>query len=71
MYLPFLLVRRVALFHLVSRAHLLYQKVLDCQENQDHQGVREAHPCLQAQRYQGDPDYPKKNFKEQSVSCVT
>lgn len=64
MYLPFLLVRLVALFHQVSQAHLLFQQVLDCQENQSYQGVQEAHPCLQAPRYQGDLDCPKRNLKE-------
>lgn len=69
-YLPFLLVLLVALFHLVSRAHLLLQQVLDCQENRHYQGVQEAHPCLRALHYRGDLDYPKKNFKKKSVSCV-
>lgn len=70
MYLPFLLVRLVALFHLVHLAHLLFQQVLDCQENQHYQGVQEAHPCLQALRYQGDLGCPKKSFKKKRVSCV-
>lgn len=69
-YLPFLLVHLVALFHLLRQAHLLLQQVLDHRENRRYQGVQEAHPCLQARHYQGDLDYPRKNFRKKSVSCI-
>jgi len=69
MYLPSLLVHLEALFHLVLQAHHVVQEVQSHQEDQCYQGVQEAHPCLEALRYQGDLDYPT-NFKK-SMSCIT
>lgn len=69
MYLPSLPVHLEALFHLVLQAHHVVQEVLNHQEDQHYQGVREAHPCPQALHYQGDLDYPT-NFRKKSMSCI-
>lgn len=68
MYLPSLPVHLEALFHLEHQAHHVVQEVLSRQEVQHYQGVREAHPCLQALHYQGDLDYPT-HFKNKTMSC--
>jgi len=70
-YLLFLLVGLVILFRLVSQAHLFVQKVPYCQENRHYQGVREAHPCLQALRYQGDRGYPKGILKRRVWAALS